>query len=576
MDKIYAFKNPQQFNEIFGIVEQGNGVKSRRNSILLSFYKSKKVWDYCRKNSDLRHGFSLYRRYFAIASMAELKYTLMCDIKEEMINRCHYPVVLMSETFYSNIFSTDECCGIPSNGEVGYVRYVTHQKNRDGKIYKMKSGKFFKKLLLETKLGQALPEQVINWMCEEFTTDWQSYVTRQMPHFTLNVDDDFERIYSYDRSDGCTHDFGSCMMDDGQHLFYRDCVKAKAASLVNDKGKVIARCIIFTEARDEDGKVWRLAERQYAQNGSDLYKRCLVDALIEGGYIDAYKKVGVDCHCNQAYVDINGLPLYTKKFTIDCDLEFSPDDDYAWDNEKNHILSYQDSFRFYDVVKKEAYNFEQQDYNNIRLLDTTCCYLEGYWDEYHEEYCCSVMYVHYKGDSIRCNRNKIEDFVQFNGEFFHKYEMVVCEHCGKQMPDPELYGSFTYSVNGKHVCSRRCYIQMRDEYLKKECYYDNIRCDHIPFSEDKPVKMLFIAFGEINVITGSASQINRYIERNKLIIIHGMPCFKSSATSIETATNVYNNYSNTFKEHTMNMIMEVRNHNQKYGVESLFEELTTI
>ena len=28
------------------------------------------------------------------------------------------------------------------------------------------------------------------------------------------------------------------------------------------EGKIIARCIIFNEVKDQDGKIWRLAERQ--------------------------------------------------------------------------------------------------------------------------------------------------------------------------------------------------------------------------------------------------------------------------------------------------------------------------
>ena len=46
------------------------------------------------------------------------------------------------------------------------------------------------------------------------------------------------------------------MVDKGFHYFYKDAVKAKAAYLEDENGKIIARCIIFTEVYDEDGKVW--------------------------------------------------------------------------------------------------------------------------------------------------------------------------------------------------------------------------------------------------------------------------------------------------------------------------------
>ena len=39
MYKITAFRNAEEFQRIFGVQEHGNGVKSRRNKILLQFYK---------------------------------------------------------------------------------------------------------------------------------------------------------------------------------------------------------------------------------------------------------------------------------------------------------------------------------------------------------------------------------------------------------------------------------------------------------------------------------------------------------------------------------------------------------
>ena len=39
----YKFKNYEEFKELFGIVKHGNGNKSRKNKILLSFIKNKKL-----------------------------------------------------------------------------------------------------------------------------------------------------------------------------------------------------------------------------------------------------------------------------------------------------------------------------------------------------------------------------------------------------------------------------------------------------------------------------------------------------------------------------------------------------
>ena len=86
MNKIQSFKNAQEFQELFGIHEHNNGVKNRRNKILLALLKSKTVWAYCRERDD----WSL----LAIKSMAELKTTLTKmiadagDLRDRFISRC--------------------------------------------------------------------------------------------------------------------------------------------------------------------------------------------------------------------------------------------------------------------------------------------------------------------------------------------------------------------------------------------------------------------------------------------------------------------------------------------------------
>lgn len=39
----YNFNNYEEFKELFGLVKHGNGVKSRKNKILLSFIKNGKL-----------------------------------------------------------------------------------------------------------------------------------------------------------------------------------------------------------------------------------------------------------------------------------------------------------------------------------------------------------------------------------------------------------------------------------------------------------------------------------------------------------------------------------------------------
>ena len=85
------------------------------------------------------------------------------------------------------------------------------------------------------------------------------------------------------------------MVDRKLHYFYTNSVDASAAYLINEEGKVTARCVIYNRVTDQNGKIWRLAERQYATDENNTLKRALIDALIKGGHIDGYKKVGAGC-----------------------------------------------------------------------------------------------------------------------------------------------------------------------------------------------------------------------------------------------------------------------------------------
>ena len=109
-------------------------------------------------------------------------------------------------------------------------------------MFKMKAGKLYRSLILETEFGRTLPEQIVTYLCEEFSADWQGYTHGRLPKNKLHVDKDFERIYS---SDCCKGDFHSCMVDRKLHYFYTNSVDASAAYLINEEGKVTARCVIY-------------------------------------------------------------------------------------------------------------------------------------------------------------------------------------------------------------------------------------------------------------------------------------------------------------------------------------------
>ena len=454
MNKIQSFKNAQEFQELFGIQEHGNGVKSRRNKILLALLKSKSVWAYCRERDD----WSL----LAIKSMAELKTKLTKMIADSGVHQgLDYTVVLNTTTYKSAVYETDSYRGIPEDGSIGFVRYINHDNN-DG-VFKMRAGRFYSKLIDETNIGQALPQQVKTWLCEEFSQDWQVYIAGTLPNFTLLVDHDFAEIYS---GEACAPGMNSCMIDRGFHSFYRDSVKAKAARLVDEDGIILARCIIFTEVFDEEEKLWRLAERQYAKDQSDILKRALVDALIKAGEIDGFKIVGADCGNSRGFVDIEGNSLSHKKFRIECNLD--------WEDK----LSYQDSFKYFSLENCVAYNYTDSDYSYN--LDTTNGQLEDdsdeetFYDEYHDYDCESITDVFYHGSEITCDSDCMEDFEYFQDAYYHSEDdLTNCPECDSRMLNSEYYRDelFYSELTEEYYCCQGCKEKAELQYKKDNWHY---------------------------------------------------------------------------------------------------------
>lgn len=70
----YPFKNYQEFKELFGMTEHGNGVKSRKNRILLSYLKQPGLLKRVRETGD----YSLIN----IHSMAELRQVMLDHIQQ--------------------------------------------------------------------------------------------------------------------------------------------------------------------------------------------------------------------------------------------------------------------------------------------------------------------------------------------------------------------------------------------------------------------------------------------------------------------------------------------------------------
>ena len=450
MNKIQSFKNAQEFQELFGIQEHGE-VKSRRNKILLALLKSKSVWAYCRERED----WSL----LSIKSMAELKSTLTKMIADAGVHQgLDYTVVLNGVTYHSDTYETDAYNGVPEDGSIGFIRYINHSNNSG--VFKMRAGRFYSKLIDETNIGQALPQQVKTWLCEEFSQDWQVYIAGTLPNFTLIVDHDFAEIYS---GEACSSGFNSCMIDRGFHSFYRDSVKAKAARLVDEDGIILARCVIFTEVLDEEDKVWRLAERQYAKDQSDILKRALVDALIKAGEIDGYKQVGCDCGSSRSFCDLEGNSLSQKKFRIECNLD--------WEDK----LSYQDSFKYYNLDRNVAYNYTDVDYSYN--LDTTNGQLEDdeemFYAEYQDRDAYEVTDVFYHGSEITCDSDDLSDFIYWSDNYYHEDDLSECPECSNRMLSEEYYREelFYSELTEEYYCCQGCKEKAELQYKKDNWHY---------------------------------------------------------------------------------------------------------
>ena len=443
----YKFKNYEEFKDMFGIVKHGNGVCSRKNKILLAYIRNRRLLHEAieTNNYTLLH----------ISSMAELKKTITRTIiisgHSDMSLR--YVMELDGEFFYSRNFETDDMKGLCKDGDTRSIRYINHENG--GKVFKMKAGKLYRSLILETEFGKTLPEQVVTYLCEEFSADWQTYTTGRLPKNRLCVDRNFEKIYS---SSSCVGDFHSCMVDRELHDFYTESVDANAAYLTNEEGKVIARCVIYNRVMDQDGKIWRLAERQYATDESNTLKRALIDALIKGGHIDGYKKVGAGCGDARAFVDLEENSLSDRKFRIECDLD--------WDD----TLSYQDSFKWYNHSEETADNYGNGDI----ALDITDGSLNGEeeYDDFHEYHCNETNLVYYHGHEYYCDVENLDEFVWMEKleEYHHESDVTECPECSANF----LEGDNFYSdITEEDYCCEECRKKAEQTYKKENWHYSD-------------------------------------------------------------------------------------------------------
>lgn len=496
---IKSFKNYEEFKKLFAIVEHGNGAKSRKNKILLAWLKDRrflKTWLYVQRLS-LEKGVSkeiIFKYdYLSAKSMDDVKNAVMhimrwfapyvFDPRNES-----YEYVEGSKLFDLNDWTLrhrtlylDDRNGLCEK-DTKSVRYINSE--RDNRVFKMKAGKFITSCLDSLPFTEILPEQVKRWIGEEFARDWQVYAESRIGVSTLTLhvgsgESDFKTIYDDNRYKG---DFHSCMGGKDQYSFYADAVDASAAWLTDSDGMIVARCVIFNDVRDENGKSWRLAERQYSSDMDEVLKQTLVNRLIKEGLIDGYKRVGVDCHDNRNFVANNGESLRAKRFSIECRL---CDGD---------TLSYQDSFVCYNYNKDIAYNHydvyytDELDVTDLHFyslhdkekwsdyfeewIDIDVAEYDNYHEDWmHEDYSTDAIY---NGHHILINKYRTNDFSWSEEEncYIHEDEAVWVE----SLNDNILKSNALKDIHGEWQRADDCVLSVyHDEYiLESDAIYSEV------------------------------------------------------------------------------------------------------
>ena len=481
---IKSFKNYEEFKEIFGVVEHGNGVKSRKNKILLACLKDRKLlhwWLSFKDRCDRTHRERLYNTcdYLYATSMDDLKHFAM-----EMMGRLVFNDVCGMDVpyyciafnglpyeFYSSSMRLDGFKGICADGDSKAVRYENVERE---KVFKMKAGKFITKCIEECRITRDyMPEQLKRWIGEEFAREWQVFAEQRCTdRYTLHVDDNFKDIYDSGR---CYGDFGSCMTDKEQHTFYRDAIEAKAAYITDEHGWIVARCIVYTDVIDENGNHYRLAERQYSMGQDNVLKQILVDKLIKAGEIDGYKRVGVDCHDNKNFVHNDGSSMRDLVLHIACCLE------------AGNTLSYQDSFIYYNHNKQISYNDSSKSYSDE--LNTTDHQFGGggIWSDYYGEYIPEEESVYddyyedwmwdyqqsdaiYRGERIVINDDRAsrdDDWTWSDHENAYLYDDDCCYV--NSVGDFRLVDDCVQDIDGNWQLKEDCeYSDYHEEYIPKK------------------------------------------------------------------------------------------------------------
>lgn len=494
--KTSQIANYEEFKELF-VREDGK----RKNGILLSFLMEKKVRKFFEDNN-------LWCVFSSIRTMGALRQT--CDMLISKTSVGKYPLPILGRYYLHPNFSKSDSDGFCLEGREEYhkYRYIKHEEGREPRPCRQKIGGLYKSIIDMSVFGSLLPENVKLWLCEELTHEWVAICESSMTRYEVIVDDDFEEIYDSHNMRG---DFHSCMTNRGNHSFYRDAVKAKAARLIDheDEDKMVARCVIFTEVQDVNtGEVLRLGERQYSSDCNDELKKILVHKLIDGDYIDGYKKIGAGCGESMAFVSKDGTDWSNRKFFIKCNLDYGD------------TLSYQDSFKYYKLDEGKCYNSTSLLSERYYYLDTTDGEFEynRNYDEFHDEYVtCDVVNVWYNDRWYTCAEDNLDDFDEVDGAWVYYEDIYTCPYCGARFFRNGEYSDFT----NEEYCCEDCLNGAEDEW-KEENGWTYVEYDEVWVEDTSDVVTLknCSLFGcAVYTETILLSSVERMMKRGSVIEI---------------------------------------------------------
>lgn len=184
-----------------------------------------------------------------------------------------YEVYFLGYVFYSNEFersANDELLD-----EDIMITVYHHFKGCVTKKERIRPGRLLEYIFRETVANDDFPSQPL----VEYLVN-----LHRLKHFKyrLIVDNDFDAIYSEDLPVLVT----SCASGTDVS-FYKECVNASAARIIDRDNIIRARCVVFNDVRSNHGHSYRLAEKQYFD--SEYARMVLVQSLFNEGYIEGYR-----------------------------------------------------------------------------------------------------------------------------------------------------------------------------------------------------------------------------------------------------------------------------------------------